>query len=350
MTDFNGRLTLYGVNGSPYSCKIRSYLRYKRIPFDWTYPKFLMMEKWPKKFAHIKAKVIPVVEWPDGFSMNESTKIIQKIETDINNRSVIPTNKCHAFLCDLLEDFADEWGTKLFFAMRFNRKIDYDFYAKYFSQQGVPFKMRKYFENTFKKRMRGRTKLVGCDNDEIIHASFHEICGIFETYLSSQSNIFFFGNNPTNADFAFYGQMYNFRTDMTPDSLLRERYQLLLQWLDQCDDLSGIEYKNEFKISDIVMDLLKVCGNVYMPFLKANSDAIASGKGKKDMFEVDIVMNGKRYTHKQAPFKWQQRCLMTLRKKLNGLRNDEGFKNLKSILQETNCWEVLNDNSNPSKL
>ena len=74
------------------------------------------------------------------------------------------------------------------------------------------------------------------------------------------------------------------------------------------DDLSSVKNddKQEFKISDTVMKLLKICGNIYMPFLKANSDAF---KKKQDMFNVDLVINGKVFNHKQKPFKWQVRCL-----------------------------------------
>ena len=41
-----------------------------------------------------------------------------------------------------------------------------------------------------------------------MHDSFHEICGIFERYLTSQDDIFLFGQKPTNADFAMVSTVF----------------------------------------------------------------------------------------------------------------------------------------------
>eukprot|EP01083_Nonionella_stella_P233372 822293_1 len=267
------RYTLYGGVGSPYSCKVRAYLRYKRIPFNWTPPLFVM-GKWPNKFKHIRPKVIPVLEFPNGFSMNESTKIFQKIEEIHPNRSIhIQNNKCYQFISDLLEDFADEWCTKLMYGIRWNRTIDQDFGSTFITYKS-PFSFRQIAKQTATKRQVDRRKVVGCDNDEEIHASFNELCAIFEIFL--KNNHFLFGNVPTNADFAFYGQMRQFAVDMTSNAILRTKYPLIYCWLYMMDDLSGVTNNNkqEFKISDTVMKLLKICGNIYMPFLKANSEAL----------------------------------------------------------------------------
>ena len=53
------RLEVYGANGSPYTKKVKSALRYKQIPFNYYH---LMpgnfMGDWEKRgFGHIKAKV-----------------------------------------------------------------------------------------------------------------------------------------------------------------------------------------------------------------------------------------------------------------------------------------------------
>eukprot|EP01084_Bolivina_argentea_P065880 120088_1 len=324
----NNKHLLYGGNGSPYSCKIRSYLRYKQIYFEWRAPTFAM-GKWPDKFNHIKPKVIPVIVFPNGYSMNESTKIIQKIEYDNNNkkRLLITTNINNIyikFINDLLEDFADEWCTKLMYGMRWNKKIDQDFGALYILTNTK----EKHTENAAKiakKRQVERIKIVGCHNQNEINDSFIEICNIFEEFLRDKNteNIFLFGSIPSSADFAFYGQMSQFRVDVTSNKILRDKYPYLICWLYKMDDLSGYYSTNKNteypQITNIIIKLLTVCGNIYLPFLKANYYALLN---KKNTFNVNLLINGKTYNHKQKSFKWQAKCFKTLQDTFNRLKSD----------------------------
>merc|ERR1712083_219488 len=110
------------------------------------------------------------------------------------------------------------------------------------------------------------------------------------------------------------------------------------------DDLSGVEIDEQRepdlnRLPAIVKELLAVAGNCYMPFLAANADALQTGK---KTFEVQVKVNGKSVMHRQGPFMWQGKCLLTLRQKLNALRTDSSFDDLKRILMECNCWDVLN--------
>ena len=51
-----GWLELHGANGSPYTRKVMSALRYKHVPF--TYHQLMPMGDWDAKgFGHIKPKV-----------------------------------------------------------------------------------------------------------------------------------------------------------------------------------------------------------------------------------------------------------------------------------------------------
>ena len=72
------RLIVYGNNGSPYSCKMRSYLRFKRIPFIWVAGR--PDPNCDQRFKKLRPQTIPVLEFPDGSVMNESTTLIKKIE------------------------------------------------------------------------------------------------------------------------------------------------------------------------------------------------------------------------------------------------------------------------------
>src|SRR3712207_1886228 len=121
-TTTDAMLRLHGALGSPYSMKIRALLRYRRIPHLWVTG--AEPETMARLFAQVKAPVIPVVAFPDGAVMNDSTPLAFELERRYAGRSVIPDDPAQAFLALLLEDMADEWGTKAMFHYRWFRERD----------------------------------------------------------------------------------------------------------------------------------------------------------------------------------------------------------------------------------
>lgn len=112
MTD--GRYRLIGSTASPYAIKLRALLRYRRIPFDWV----IMTKALRKATEHLRPNLIPVLQYPDGAFHGETTMLAYDLERRHRQRSVIPEDKALAFVCDLLEDLADEWAVKPLFLYR----------------------------------------------------------------------------------------------------------------------------------------------------------------------------------------------------------------------------------------
>eukprot|EP01083_Nonionella_stella_P245448 853113_1 len=96
--------------------------------------------------------------------------------------------------------------------------------------------------NYIKKRQVERTDLVGCSNDILIHNCCHQILNILQNHFK-KGNTFLFGNRPSNADFAMYGQIKQFTVDPTSDKILRTQYVYVYAWITIMDDLSGINIK-----------------------------------------------------------------------------------------------------------
>ena len=114
-------VSLHGANGSPYTKKVQTALRYKQIPFTFhqLMPNNFNGDWEEKGFGHIKPKVIPVIKYSDGSSANDSTFIFEKLDLQYPARPVIPTDPAVGFLSLLLEDMFDEWGTKVMFGKRY---------------------------------------------------------------------------------------------------------------------------------------------------------------------------------------------------------------------------------------
>ena len=122
-------LKLIGGVGSPYTRKMVSYLRYKRIPYTiiWGDPgAYLDKAGIEKPKPGLLPTFIMNSESGDLEAVTDSTPIIRMLEEEVPERSSIPTDPALAFLNYLLEDFADEWGTKYMFHYRWHFSADAD--------------------------------------------------------------------------------------------------------------------------------------------------------------------------------------------------------------------------------
>ena len=68
---------LYGVELSPYSMKVRSYLKFKKVDFDWVVADFFGLREIKKKTG---LALMPMVLGPDGEIYQDSTPIIRKLD------------------------------------------------------------------------------------------------------------------------------------------------------------------------------------------------------------------------------------------------------------------------------
>ena len=108
------RYRLIGSTASPYAIKLRALLRYRRIAFDWV----IMTRELRQQTAQLRPNLIPVLQYPDGTFRGETTTLAHDLEGRHRERSVIPPDRAVAFVCDLLEDLADEWAVKALFFYR----------------------------------------------------------------------------------------------------------------------------------------------------------------------------------------------------------------------------------------
>jgi glutathione S-transferase len=319
--------TIYGGLGSPYSMKMRAVLRYRRLPHVWR-----QMQMGDERiFKNVKAPVIPVVQFADGSWHNDSTAMIFALEGLHTERSVLPKDPVDAFLAFLLEDFADEWGTKAMFHYRWFRERD----AKQMSEWLAFDRLRAPGREavigaaaTFRARQVGRMPIVGCtpENAPVIEESTRRILSVFEAFVTEQP--YLFGTRPSLADFGWFGQMSQLAVDPTPQDLMRAEFPFAFRWTQEIDDASGVD--GEWSgANEAVKDLLRLAGEIYFPFLLANAAAIA---GSAEEFSVELL--GRRYT--QGAFKYQVKCLAELRAayaRLGGAAD--------TILSEAGCLEAL---------
>lgn len=327
--------TIYGGLGSPYSMKMRAVLRYRRLPFAW----HQMGPGDEGIFKNVKAPVIPVIRFPDGSWHNDSTPMIFALERLHPERSIIPADGVHAFLAFLLEDFADEWGTKAMFHYRWFRPRDQKQMSEWLSFDRLKGRGRASIleqASRFRERQIGRMALVGCteENAPIIEETARDILALFEAHVTEE--FYLFGTRASLADFGWMGQLSQLAMDPTPQELMRAEFPFTYRWLSNLDDASGVEgawRESSAPLPSAVLDLLRLTGEIYFPFLIANAEAVARGH---DTFALRL--RGKPYS--QGAFKYQVRCLQELCRAYNAL--PDGVKTrIDPILSETGCLEPL---------
>jgi len=302
---------IYGGLGSPYSMKMRAVLRYRRIPHLWfsgAGPQVMA-----ELFAKVKAPVIPVLVFPDGSVMNDSTPLIRELERrHPGERSIVPDDEAQAFLASLIEDMADEWGTKAMFLYRWKLDRDQSQMGRWLAFDRLHGKGREAIEQAaamFRERQVGRMPLVGCtpQNAPLIEATTERVFDLFDQMATDDG--YLFGSRPSLADFGWYGQLAQLASDPTPHDVMLARAPYLMRWVLNIDDAGGVEGEWRDPAAQptaAVAGLLKLAGEVYLPFLEANARAAAAGE---EAFTVEL--RGHRYS--QGVFRYQVKCLAELR-------------------------------------
>jgi len=346
------RFRLFGSIGSPYALKLRAILRYRRLPFDWIpasldwVPEGLsrpaLSDIARAEIAHVRPPVIPVVQFPrDGAYRNDSTWVAVALEAENAARSIIPPDPGWAFLSHLLEDMADEWGVKIAFHYRWAHEQDRVFKSRIVAGEllggGFDGSTQIAAADHFAARQFGRMPLVGCtqENAPLIEETFRRVLAITDEVLVFST--FLFGQRPTLADFGWYGQLQSLATDPTPWAIMRKTSPGTFTYLQLLEDASGM---NEDAWLDpasrpprAALKLLKLAGEVYLPFLVANAQAFDQ---KRDTF--DFLALGHRYS--QATFKYQVKCLRWLKEEL-AIVKGSSREWAETILCETGCLDYL---------
>ena len=336
-------IILYGSNISYFTGKMENYFKIKEIPYE------LKSVKYPKFEKTMKEKVgihqMPAVELPDGRWMTDSTKMIQWFESQIQKNSLLPEDPLQAFICFLLEDWADEWWWRPAMHYRWHYSEGANFASKHLAEEllneiPVPLWIKKIY---FTRRQRnGYTTGDGItkENVEQVEENFLSLLRNLEVVFKNRP--FLFGNRPSIADIGLSGPFFrHFALDPVPLEIIRQEAPFVLKWVSTLWS-TKISKCDENYIDGIPSDLeplLREIGNTYLPYLSANVDAVNSKKKNFDFKTEEIFFKKARFSQYRV---W---CLDELRKNFNSIPK-ENSNACKQKLIEFGCWEPLWRNEN----
>jgi glutathione S-transferase len=251
---------------------------------------------------------------------------------------VIPDDPALAFLDALLEDYADEWVTKMMFHYRWAYRADIE-------QAAAVLPRWRRFDDAeenalaaakmFAERQIGRLWVVGSNatTGPVIEESYRRLLRLLDARLREAP--FVFGGRPAAADFGLYGQLTQLAGfDPTPRAEALAIAPRVFAWVDIVEDLSGLEPSDGEWISrDAITPALRALfgevGRVYAPFLLANADALAKRKER-----VECAIDGEPWV--QQPFPYQGKCLQWLREGYAALASGDRAA-LDGVLAGTGC-------------
>lgn len=332
-------LVLAGTYGSPYTLKMRGVLRYRRIPFRWV----LRGSKWDD-IPTPPVPIIPVIVYPQadgshGEATVDSSPQIVRLEGEFEGRSLVPTDPALAVVDALIEDYGDEWVTKAMYHYRWSYDADIDKAGHLLpvapNLQLSSDQLEQSYDYVTTRQIQRRA-LVGStsENQPIIVGSYQRLLDLLTELLSTQD--FLLGDRPGRGDFGIFGQLTQLvKWDPTPMAIAATQAPKVISWVDRLDDLSWLPVDGDSGwlpvdgLPDATIRLLHEIGATYAPFMLANHDALVSGAD-------EVVCEVEGGTYRQAPFKYQGKCLQWLRQAYADLDADNRTC-LDAVLAGTGC-------------
>ena len=331
-------IKLHGLKISYFTGKLESYLRYKEIPFEFrSMTATLFTSFLPKETG---AMQMPAVELPDGRWMTDTSPIIDWFEAEHPEPPILPSDPVQAFLCRLIEDYADEWLWRP--AMHY--RWSYPATAKLLRRQIVDEMTADIPLPAWMKRIqverRQRANFVrgdGVDDATRDHVEQGYLRALEILQPIVDSRPFLFGARPTLADIGLLGPMLrHFSMDPAPAAIMRETAPAVMAWVYRLWNARASRIAGD-ALNETPADLsplLREIAETHLENLCANAAAWGAG-GKR--YEARI--QGAHYRNLPVS-RYRVWCLEKLQERLRETP-DAARPALEAMLDRHDCLEPL---------
>ena len=325
-----GTYRLFGVEMSPYSVKVRSYLRYKQIAHQWVVRGAAVQSEFQ---SLAKLPLIPMLVTPDGEVIQDSTPLIAEMERRHPEPALEPPDVPRAFLSALIEEYADEWGNKAMFHYRWTYPQDRESAARRITDalfEGA--EKPEGIEDSVRTRMVGRLYHVGssAETAPVIEGSFTRVLAIVDRMVSSRP--YLFGGRPSLADFGLAAQFAQLLSDPTPGAIMRAQAPNVVRWVERMENPKAEGALDSLDaVKADLEELLRVeVAGAYLAWMAANARAVTD-----DASGVSVEIAGVTFT--QKPQRYAAKAFAELQRKRASVEDVA----LTALLTETGCDAYL---------
>lgn len=325
---------IFGIELSPFSVKVRSYFRYKRIPHRWIIRGVATQAEFEK---YAKGPLIPLVVPPEGDALQDSTRLIEEIESRHPEPALQPPDPPRAFLSSLIEEYADEWTNKAMFHFRWAHEADQLSASQRIARAILGMDVLpadlEHAATGVRERMVARRSQRGSDEAtaELIEASFRRQLEIAEAHLTWRP--YLFGGRPCLADLGWASQMYELANDPTGQALM-QFFPYTLAWVSrmQAPEILGDFEPWSSLAPTLTLLLQEEVARRYLPWAAANAQAVA---GRRAVVDVDL--GGETFS--QTPQQSHVQALQAIRQKAAAALAEA--PELDAVLRDTGCHDLL---------
>lgn len=237
----NGRHTLIGAEVSLYTGKVRAYLKYKKIAFD-------EVLSTPDVYREIiiprtGVRFIPVLISDDDVAVQDSSAIIDFLESRHPTPSIEPEGEVQRFVARLFELYADEWLLLPAMHYRWNVPENRAFAIREFGRVAAPNASEEEQLAIGEQRAQpfaGALPRLGIhpENATCIERSYAGFLVAFGDHLVTLP--FVLGSRPSIADFALFGPLYaHLFRDPASGELMRHHASRVADWVVRMREPSG---------------------------------------------------------------------------------------------------------------
>jgi len=334
--------TLHVYDISYFSGKMQAYLAFKGIAHR------THEITWAELVDRVAPRTglveVPVVECADGTFLRDTTAMIEWFERQYPAASVLPDDPGAAFVCRLLEDYADEglWRPALYYRWAFPK--DAELYARRFTEDFLSYPLTP--AAVLRRTVRDRQQRVYLRGEGITSANRVDVERHYTDELADLEAIFrrrpfLFGERPSLADFGYFASMFrHFGIDPTPARIMRNIAPAVYEWVARMWNARGSRLGGTaFASSDgglpaDLEPLLARAARRYLPALHANARAVADGRS-----HYSVSLEGLEYPQMRAvPFQAWRRTV--LQRELAALTSAEAPP-VRAMLERTGCLPWL---------
>ncbi len=338
--------TVHVYDESYFSGKVQAYLRYKEVPHR---SHDISMRELASRIGPRTGIVeVPVVERADGVFLRDTTAMIEWFEARYTAAPVLPEDPAAAYLCRLLEDYADEglWRPALYYRWAFPK--DALLNARRFTEEFLHLPLTPSFVMRFRVRRRQQHEYltregITAENRADVEKHYRDELADLETILRTRP--FLFGQRPSLADFGYFASMFrHFGIDPTPARIMRDEAPGVYEWVARLWNArasrigGGAWATSPDGIPEGLEPLLARAARRWLPALHANARAVADGRD-----EYEAVLDGRPYPRLKANafLAWRravlQRSLLVL--------PDQAAARARKALARTGCLAWLERDS-----
>ncbi len=245
MSRSSEQYTLYAMNGSLFSAKVRAWLRFNNVNFiergagqkDFTKEIIPKVGRW----------ILPVLKTPTGEIIQDGTDILDWLDANhAHQGSIFPENPVLKTIAHAFELFGGEGLLRPAMHYRWNFDEQNLAFLKLSFKDVLPdLKNQQELDAAFdfaSVRMRKAAQHFGANPEKLkeIEAAYLEFLALFDAHLNQYP--FVLGDRPTIADYGLFGSMYaHLGRDPYPLALMQQKAPNVFQWLERMNACNRYE-------------------------------------------------------------------------------------------------------------